>query len=99
MIKLLLTACVSLAVSACGPEGRSMGDACPDLPLYQWEYDGSVKVWTRIHFEGDAGRPLTIDQLAAIEKAQQHCITPPGNATTLSPNDAGITTPVDASSD
>ena len=99
MIKPLLAASVLLAVSACGPDGRSVGDACPDLPLYQWEYDGSVKAWARIHREGDAGRPLTIDELAAIAKAEQQCITPGGNATTLAPNDAGTTTPVDASSD
>lgn len=99
MIKPLLAASVSLAVSACGPDGRSIGDACPDLPLYQWEYDGSVKEWTRIHREGDAGRPLTSDELAAIAKAEQHCITPAGKATTLTPNDAGTTTPADASSD
>jgi hypothetical protein len=98
--KLLLAASVSLALGACGPDGRSIGDACADLPLYQWEYDGSVKMWTRIHLQGDASRPLTDDELAAIAQAEkQHCITAPGNATTLTPNDAGTTSPVDASRD
>jgi hypothetical protein len=97
VIKLLLAASVSLAVAACGPDGRSIGDACPDLPLYQWQYDAGVKAWTRIHLEGDGGRPLTGDELAAIAEAEQkHCITPPGNATTLAPTDAGTATPVDA---
>ena len=99
MTKLLLAAIVSLAVGACGPDGSSIGDACPDLPLYRWEYDGGAKVWTRIHLDGDASRPLTDDELAAIGEAEKHCITPAGTATTLTPNDAGTTTPVDASSD
>ena len=99
MTKLLLAASVSLALGACGPDGRSIGDACPDLPLYQWVYDGGAKMWTRVHREGDAGRPLTSDELATIAKAEQNCITPPGNATTLTPNDAGTTSPVDASKD
>jgi len=97
--KLLLAASASLALVACGPDGRSVGDACPDVPLYKWEYDGSAKAWTRVHWEGDAGRPLTSDELEASAQAETHCITSPGHATTLRPNDAGTVTPVDASSD
>src|SRR5262249_30165259 len=97
--KLLLPASVAFALCACGPPRRSLRSACPDLPLYQWEYDGSAKVWTRVHLEDDGGRPLTSDELSAIAQAEQHCITPPGKATTLTPNDAGISTPLDASSD
>ena len=99
MTKLLLAASVSVALFGCGPDGRSIGDACPDLPLYQWEYEGGAKVWTRVHLEGDASRPLTSDELAAIAAADQHCTTPAGKATTLAPNDAGTTTSVDASKD
>ena len=99
MIKLLLAATIPLAVVACGPDGRSLGDACPDLPLYQWQYDAGAKAWTRVHLEGDGGRPLTSAELQAIAEAEQHCITPAGNATTLAPNDAGTATPVDAATD
>ena len=99
MTKLLLAASVTFALCACGPEGSSIGDACPDLPLYQWEYDGSAKAWTRVHLEDGGGRPLTSDELSAISQAEQHCITPAGKATTLAPNDAGTSTPLDAASD
>ena len=96
---LALAACAPLAVAACGPAGASIGDACPDQPLYQWEYDASAKVWTRVHPLDGGSEPLSSDQLAAIAAADQHCLTPAGNATTLEPNDAGTATPLDASSD
>jgi hypothetical protein len=95
---LAIAASLPFALLACGPAGASIGDACPDQPLYKWEYDGSTKAWTRVHV-GDGGEPLSDDELTAIAQANQHCLTPAGNATTLSPNDAGTATPLDASRD
>jgi len=84
----LLGFAVSLpvALAACGPDGRSVGDSCPDLPLYRYVFDTSTKTWTRIHLDpGDAGEPLTDAEVSAIAKAeQQGCITGGGNADTLS---------------
>lgn len=95
---LVFAASLPFALLACGPAGASIGDACPDQPLYTWEYDASTEAWTRVHV-GDGGQPLSADELAAVAAADKHCLTPAGSAATLSPNDAGTTTPLDASKD
>ena len=90
----------SVFFAACGPDGRSLGDSdCPAQPLYRWEFDASTNVWSRIHEMTDGGRPLTQDELDAIDQARQHCLTAPGNATSIHENDAGTKTPVDAGKD
>ena len=74
---------ISLALAACGHEGKSVGDSCPDLPLYRYVYDADAGTWNRIVFTGDASQPLSDAAAADITKAEEHCITPAGNARTI----------------
>jgi hypothetical protein len=82
---------VSFALAACGHEGKSAGDSCPDLPLYRYVYDADAGTWTRVVFTGDASHPLSDDAAADITEAEEHCITPPGNARSINsiPSGAG----------
>ena len=95
---------VPLAFAACGPAARSVGDSCPDLPLYRYVFDESTKQWTRVRVEtGDASTPLTDAEVTAIAKAEQsdpNCITGGGAANSISPRGDGSTAlPADASRD
>jgi len=78
---------VLLGAAACGPDGRSVGDTCPDLPLYRFDLDKKTGELTRVK-ANDAG--LDPAEIAKIQSAEEHCVTPAGNAT------GGFTTPPDA---
>jgi hypothetical protein len=93
------------AMVACGPDGRSVGSSCPDLPLYRSVYDPDTKTWVRVHLESaDASRPLNDAEVQAIATAEQEgCITPVGSANSITetPGDGGAATSsaLDAGSD
>ena len=71
-----------VAATACGPDTRSFGDACPDVPLYRLVYDGKQGAWTRVPVGSpDGGSPLGAADLAKIAAAEAHCVTPAGAAT------------------
>jgi hypothetical protein len=64
-----------------------VGDTCPDLPLYRFDLDKKTGELTRVK-ANDAG--LDPAEIAKIQSAEEHCVTPAGNAT------GGFTTPPDA---
>ncbi|HEX3596914.1 MAG TPA: hypothetical protein VHU80_17515 [Polyangiaceae bacterium] len=86
-------ASLPIAVVACGPDARSVGDSCPDLPLYRYVFDADTKTWIRVQVDSaDGGVPLTDAQVSAIRRAEQSCVTKAGNAnsiTTAGESDAG----------
>lgn len=104
---LTLGAALPLMTTACGPDGKSLGETvCPPLPLYQYVFDGGSKQWVRVTTGADGGEPLDQDAAARIERAEKaHCIEPPGNAVSVdlpNPGDAGsddLPNPRDAGSD
>jgi hypothetical protein len=68
--------------TACGPDAQSIGDSCPDLPLYRLVFDEDTATWKRVPVTSpDGGSPLGADDQATIAKAEAHCLTPAGNAT------------------
>src|SRR5205814_3282679 len=71
-----------LGAAACGPDARSVGDSCPDLPLYRFIHDDKTDTWRRVTLtDVDGGEPLGADDLAKIRAAEAHCVTPAGTAT------------------
>jgi hypothetical protein len=80
LLRALTLSATLLGAAACGPDGRSVGDECPDLPLYRFVYDGTTDTWKPVTID-DAGAPLSADALARIQAAAQQCVTPAGHAT------------------
>jgi hypothetical protein len=83
---------VAFALWGCGPDGKSLGDIpqCSDQPLYRYVFDDDTKTWVRVSVADDGGAPVDQD---AIAKAEVHCITPAGNATSMdvpASRDAGM---------
>ena len=82
--KRYIAAAFSCALTACGPDGRSVGDSCPDLPLYRFVYDHDAGTWTRILVTAsDASEPVSGSAAEDIAKAEAHCITGAGTAESI----------------
>ena len=76
----------SLALAACGPDGRSIGDipACPEQPLYTAVYDPATKTWTRyLVTASDASVPVSGSAAEDIAAAEGNCITGAGHAESI----------------
>jgi hypothetical protein len=72
------------ALSGCGEEGKAIGDACEDIPLFQLVYDEDAKAWVRVDMDGE---PLSAEDNARIDEETSRgrdggarCITPVGTA-------------------
>jgi hypothetical protein len=67
-----VAALLFFAATACGPEGRSLGDACPNLPLYRFEFDKNTGTWKRLPPSSrEGGDPLGASDLAKIAAADE----------------------------
>jgi hypothetical protein len=83
---------VCLFAIACGEEGKAVGDACQDVPLYRLVYDGDAKAWVRVAPDGGA---LSAEDNARIDEEQNRdasrCLTPLGTAISNSAGAPGST--------
>jgi hypothetical protein len=93
IVKLFVAALVCSAAIGCSEDEQSLGNECPNLPLYHYAYDSASAKWQLVLADGGA---LSAADLAALKTAQEgtakqagRCLTPQGAAQTLGASDAG----------